>query len=250
MYLILGPASMGYYAMIGALKKMEHKLESVTEISGSSAGAMIGLFLTLGMKPDDILKNTLDIYVPDFVKINFACFLNKFGFVETDDVRQKMVDLCGCDPTFAELPLKFYVSAFCLNTSETHYFSVDTHPDMKVIDAVCMSIAIPFIFCAQKHGGMHYIDGGVAETYPMQPFLNKKPHEVVCIRLAHRKTFHFEITSAKQYLEAVLRMAFNNRFQDPTKIKTIEIDLDDTDIFNFNMTHEEKLKLFHYGFFS
>ena len=250
MYLILGPASMGYYAMIGALKKIETSLDDVKEISGSSAGAMLGLFLTLGMKPDDILEASLSIHVPDFVKINFACFLNKFGFVEIDDVRQKMVDLCGCDPTFAELPKKLHVSAYCLNTSETQYFSVDSHPDMKVIDAVCMSIAIPFIFCAQKYNNMYYIDGGVAETFPMQPFLHKKKHQVLCIKLAPKKVFQFEINTAKDFLQALLRVPFNNRFQDASQIKMVEIDIMDFDIFNFNMTYEDKLKLFHYGFFS
>lgn len=250
MYLVLGPASMGYYAMIGALKKMEDKLDSVVEISGSSAGSMLGLFLILGLTPDEILKQSLSIHVPDFVKINVLCFINKFGFVEMDDIRKKMVDICGCDPTFSELPKKLHVSAFCLNTSQMQYFSVDSHPHMKAIDAICMSIAIPFIFCPQKHNNMYYIDGGIAETYPLHPFLNKKLHEVLCIKLAEKRTFQFEINTAKDFLQAIMRVSFNNRFQDASKVKTVEIDMGDFDIFNFNMTYEDKLKMFHYGFFS
>jgi predicted acylesterase/phospholipase RssA len=77
--------------------------------------------------------------------------------------------VCGCDPTFEELDMKIYVSAYCLNTSTTEYFSRDTHPKMKVIDAVCMSMAIPLIFACGKYQGRTYVDGGTQEQYPMVP---------------------------------------------------------------------------------
>jgi NTE family protein len=139
-YLVLGPASMGIYSLIGSLKALEPKLVDVKEISGSSAGSILALFLALGMSVDEIYDVALNLNVSKFVKINIKSFFNKCGFVNMGPIRNKLVDICGCDPTFEELDMKIYISAFCLNTSTTEYFSRDTHPKMKVIDAVCMSM--------------------------------------------------------------------------------------------------------------
>ena len=140
-YLILGPASMGIFTLIGSLKARESDLADVKEISGSSAGAILALFLALGMSIDEILDTSLSLDIPSFVKIRIGSFFNKFGFVDMGPIRKKLVEICGRDPTFSQLDMKIYVSAFCMNTSETVYFSRDTHPHMKVIDAVCMSLS-------------------------------------------------------------------------------------------------------------
>lgn len=152
-YLVLGPASMGIYSLIGSLKALESKLIDVKEISGSSAGSILALLLALGMSVDEILEVSLSLNIPDFVKLRIGSFFNKFGFVDLGPIREKLVEVCGCDPTFDELEMKIYVSAYCLNSSSTEYFSKDTHPNMKVIDAVCMSMAIPLIFACGKYEG-------------------------------------------------------------------------------------------------
>ena len=54
---------------------------------------------------------------------------------------------------------------------------------MKVIDAICMSIAVPFIFSSYRYDNMVYVDGGTLETLPTAPFLGKKPHNILCIRM-------------------------------------------------------------------
>jgi len=150
-YLVLGPGAMGIYAMIGRLKRINKELRDVQEISGASAGSILALFLALGMSVDKILRISLSLDISEFVKVNIALFFNKFGFVDVEPIRKKLIEVCGCNPTFKELKKKIYVAAFCLNSSKTEYFSVDTHPDMKVIDAVCMSIAIPLVFECGKY---------------------------------------------------------------------------------------------------
>ena len=141
---------MGIYSLIGSLKALESKLIDVKEISGSSAGSILALLLALGMSVDEILEVSLSLNIPDFVKLRIGSFFNKFGFVDLGPIREKLVEVCGCDPTFDELEMKIYVSAYCLNSSSTEYFSKDTHPNMKVIDAVCMSMAIPLIFACGR----------------------------------------------------------------------------------------------------
>jgi predicted acylesterase/phospholipase RssA len=249
-YLILGPASMGIYSMIGTLKVLENKLVDVKEISGSSAGSILALFLALGMSVDEIADIALSLNIPEFVKLRIGSFFNKFGFVDLEPIRDKLVDICGSDPTFEELDMKIYVSAYCLNSSTTEYFSRDTHPNMKVIDAVCMSIAIPLIFSCGKYDGKTYVDGGTQEEYPMNPFLDKKPHEITCVKLKIEKVYRDEIETPKQYIESLIRSSISNRINYDKNIQMIEINVGDTNIFDFSMSYEEKLRLYNIGYFS
>jgi len=83
-YLVLGPASMGIYSIIGALKARETELVNVKEISGSSAGAIIALFLGVGMSIDEILETSLSLDIPTFVKIRIGSFLTNLDLLIWD----------------------------------------------------------------------------------------------------------------------------------------------------------------------
>jgi len=239
---------MGIYSLIGALKARESNLVDVKEISGSSAGSIIALFLAVGMSVDEILKISLSLDVSQLMKIRITSFYSKFGFVDITPIRKKLVEICGRDPTFSELDMKIYISAFCLNTSETVYFSKDTHPDMKVIDAVCMSMAVPVIFSCGMYGGNTYIDGGTMEQYPLAPFLDKKPHEITCIKIKLNKIFKENISNPKEFIEALILSTLSNRTEYDKSIEVVEVNVGDTDIFNFSMTYEEKIRLFNMGY--
>ena len=247
-YLVLGPASMGIYSMIGTIKALESEMVDVKEISGSSAGAILALFLALGMSVDEILDAALSLNIPEFVKLRIGSFFNKFGFVDMSPIRKKIVQICKCDPTFEELDMKIYVSAYCLNSSKTEYFSRDTHPKMKVIDAVCMSMAIPVVFACGTYNGKTYVDGGTQERYPLAPFFDKKPHEITCIKLKIDDTYQPEITNLKQYVESLIRSSLNVRPEPIKDINMIEIHVGTANVFDFNMPYEEKLRLYNIGY--
>lgn len=239
---------MGIYSLIGALKARETDLADVQEISGSSAGAILGLFLAMGMSVDEIFATSLDLNIPNFVKIRIGSFFNKFGFVDMAPIRKKLVEICGSDPSFSEIEMKIYISAFCMNTSETVYFSKDTHPDMKIIDAVCMSMAVPFIFACGKYNGETYVDGGMKEEYPLTPFFDKKPHEITCIKIKMNRMYQDDIETPKQFVETLVRSALSNRVTYETPIQVVEINVGDTNVFDFGMGYEEKIRLFNMGF--
>lgn len=239
---------MGIFSMIGVLKRLESKLVDVKEISGSSAGSILALFLALGMSVDEILNISLTINIPEFVKIRIGSFFNKFGFVDLEPIHDKFVEICGCDPTFEELDMKIYISAYCLNSSTTEYFSRDTHPKMKVIDAVCMSMAIPLIFSCGKYQGKSYVDGGTQEVYPITPFLDKKPHEITCVKLKMDKVYQEEINTPRQFVESLVRSTIVNRRDHNKDVNLVEIDVGETNVFDFSMSYEDKIRLYNLGY--
>ena len=243
---------MGFFAMLGVLQVLEDngKLSNVHEISGASAGSMIGLFLSIKnpYKVKDILETTLSIDVPTYTKLNLQTFLNNFGFVPHEPIKELLIELCrGKNPTFKQLKKKLIVSACCLNTQKTEYFSVDTHPNMCVIDAVCMSMTVPFLFETIKHNNFTYLDGGTCEIVPTMSFINKDPSEVVVLRLQINKVCIPEIKSIRDFIGGLIQLAVNNRTMEKTCYKEICIDLGTMNIFDFLMDLEGKLKLYLLG---
>tara|TARA_B100001758_G_scaffold56810_1_gene47005 strand:+ start:8402 stop:9163 length:762 start_codon:yes stop_codon:yes gene_type:complete len=247
-YLVIGPGAMGGFSMLGYLKTIEPSLVNIKEYSGASAGAILILFLALGFDIDQIVQKLADLEGNKLVKLNLKCFMNKYGLVDLKPIREKFVELFESDLTFLDIEKKIYISAFCVNTSKTVYFSKDTHPDMKVIDALCMSIAIPFIFSSYRYDGMVYVDGGTLETLPTTPFLDKRPDKVLCIRMKMETEFIEDIKSPKQFAEALISSTLNNRQKCELKnSKVVDIDIGQVDVFNFNMSYEEKMKLYLKG---
>ena len=247
-YLVIGPGAMGVYAMLGHLKTIEDRLSDVQEISGASAGSILAVMLALGKSIDEVIDISLKLNISDLVKVDLKCFLYRYGFVNVESMRDTFVKICGCDPTFSELKKKIYISAFCVNTKQTDYFSADTHPDMKVLDAMLMSIAIPFVFSAIKFNGNTYVDGGMMESLPMAPFLDKKPHDVYCVELKSRLKYTESIDDIHTFAQTIIRSSFQNRYEyDMSRYELKTVDVGDMDIFDFGMSYEDKIRMYMKG---
>lgn len=255
-HLALGPGVLGYFALVGVLKKLADTkhLDSLEEISGSSAGA-IAAFIYIASRGnfERILKISLNIPLHKMVKPDLKTLLKNYGLIPYQRIRDIFSDALQklipkkTDITFKELyyhfPVKLHIPAFCVNTGNTTYFSVDTHPDLSVIDAVYMTIAIPFIFESYEYKDWRYIDGAFMETTPCAPFLNKQ--DVLAIRLVHKSEQGF--SDFKSYVHLILSAIMKNRFRYET-IKTLYIDIGDTSVYNFRMTTEEKMKMYTLGY--
>ena len=189
MYLVLGPAAMGIYAFIGSLSVLD--LNKVEEVSGSSAGAILGFFICLGKTIEEITDFCLHVNLTELTKMNLLSLLTKFGLISHEPIKKIFRDFCGGDPTFKELKKKLYVTSFCVNRSETEYFSSDTTPDMSVIDAICMSMAVPFLFESVKYNTFTYLDGGTFESVPSMAFLNKDPNELTQHKYENNSTYSY-----------------------------------------------------------
>jgi len=254
MSLVIGPGSMGFFAMLGILQVLEDngKLSNVHEISGCSAGSMIGLFLSIKNPYNikEILETSLCIDVPAYTKPNLQTFLNNFGFVPHQPIKELLIELCrGKNPTFKQLKKKLIVSACCINTQKTEYFSVDTHPDMYAIDAVCMSISIPVVLSPYTWNNKMYIDGGTIEKVPITPFLHKDPSEIIIVYINAVRNYKNEIKGIQDFIMAcfdtyVNSMDFPCEF---LKYEKYSVDSDACDFQNYNLDYDNKMKLFVLG---
>lgn len=62
------------------------------------------------------------------------------------------------------------------------------------------------------------------------------------------KVYQEDIHTPKEFVESLVRSALSNRVQYDTPIELVEINVGDTDVFDFSMSYEEKLQLFNRGY--
>jgi predicted acylesterase/phospholipase RssA len=258
-HLVIGPGAMTYFAFLGALAALRDSddLQNLEEISGSSAGGLLAFFYIVSDgNIKSILDYSLDVPLKDIMKLNIRLFLKDFGLVSQKKVRQTLVKIIQIyfskdDVTFKELwelrpnMPQLYISAYCVNLNKTEYFSRVTNPNMSILDALCMSIAVPFLFASVTWDGHRYIDGGTLEETPACPFVGKNDVKVLRCTWSDKD---FDTRNLKSYLGSFFTITMQRRHK--YNFPTINIDMSHFDFFDFGMSTEMKLKLFSLGYHS
>ena len=244
--LVIGPGVMGYFAYLGSIYNLyiSGRLKNLEQISGSSAGALVAYLLLLyKFDFEKIVKKSFSVDLNLHLKPDITSFFQNYGAISVKDILKKELP----DLKFKDfLPLKLHIATFCVERSTTVYFSSDTHPDMSALDAVAMSIAIPFMFSAEKLGGLHYIDGAIQEVVPYTPFLGSEDDTLI-LRLVYNE--FYEIKNISSYANCLVNsMLFRKRLMCKTFRHVCLINLDDANVTNFVMTSNDKIKLFSSGF--
>jgi len=245
---------MGFFMYLGVISKLkrEGQLDDLEAISGASAGALLGfLFCMTKGDPTKVLDFALSVPLNHIMKPNIKSLLKNYGLIPYTKIRKVFVGACQTftgkdDVTFQELydlyPVKLHVSAYCVDFMKTVYFSVDTTPSMSVLDAVCASVAIPFLFSSVKlKDGWNYIDGGAAESVPGGPFLGQ---EALAMKLAWNRLE--KVKDLKTYAISILysTMKLRHMYDFPL----MDLDLQGEDMFDFGASNDSKLKMFLRGY--
>jgi predicted acylesterase/phospholipase RssA len=259
-YLVVGPGAMTYFAFLGALAALRDcdKLQNLEEISGASAGALLAFFYIIANgNIQNILEYSLNIPLKDIMKPNLRLFLKDFGLISHNKVRKVLEDTIQLyfgkeDLTFKELqefrpdmPI-LHVAAYCVNLGKTEYFSRFTTPDMSIIDGLCMSIAVPFLFATIERNGHRYIDGGTLEDTPASIFLGKDNVRILRCSWLEQKTY--DTKNLKSYILSILSTTMQLRHT--YNFPSICIDMTHFEPFNFGVSTETKLKMFSLGYHS
>lgn len=200
-------------AICGAIDVLqsENVLDKIEEIYGSSIGAYIAFFLCLNISP----KHICDIIKVDLTKLqefDMRRFLTEYGF----DDGQKFASLlnatiktAGYDPgiTFGQLAefskYKLFICGTNINRSEPIYFSVDTHPNMEVRDALRISGGYPFAFTPVNIDGDLYSDGAIMCPLPCNTISEKDKEHTLCIA-NHRSFDRYPTDGIYKYLMSII----------------------------------------------
>ena len=245
-YLVIGPGAMGFFAYLGAASCLWDKIKDIDCIAGSSCGSILAFLMSLGKTPREIYDLTIDLEFIELFKPSIKNMITTYGTIDHSQIRQSLVDICERDPTFSEIQKDLYISAYNLTYKRIEYFSKYTHPDMKVIDAVCASISVPFVFAPFVYNDSVYVDGAINEVYPLGPFMNKLRNEVLILHVQQTEqsySTHDFFSYVTHIVVAIL--ASRNDYNIPKS--TILVD-STINLFDFKMPNETKDALFNIGF--
>lgn len=185
-------------AYVGAIKTLENKhlMDSIQKVGGTSAGAITAMLVSLGYNSTEIGQIICQTKLNKFndgkyLFVGGIYRLNKrFGWYRAkrfDKWLSKIIEDKTANPniTFKELSERnfkeLYVTATCLNKQKEVIFGKEQYPNMKVKDAVKISMSIPLYFEAvfiDSIGTIHpkpkrddhleiVIDGGITSNFPI-----------------------------------------------------------------------------------
>ena len=259
-YLALGPGGTGYFALLGVLQHLadKGKLTNIKEIAGASAGSIAAmLYILFKGNTKEMFNESMSSNISQSSKPKLSSFIKNYGFIPTQEVTNELEKLIKIklkdynNLTFAELfkynPVKLHIASFSLSESKTRYFSVDTDPDMIVTDAICASIAVPFLFASVNIQDSIYIDGGMEESVPMLPFLHQKQEEVMGVKLKFKSAKGGKITDIRGFagrlVDSMLKSRLNYDYMD-----ILTVDMEEQDPLNFKLSDHAKIELFIKGY--
>lgn len=197
-HLVMSGGGMTSLCYLGALRflDVEGMTKKIKHIAGTSMGALFAAALALQIPLDhleDRVARMLDddaamsMPIPDvFAYVRDLGVEDPRRFVE---ILRPEIDML----TFLELSKKtgvnLVICATHVATMDAMYFSVDTTPNVLVMDAVRASIAVPWLFKPVKIGDDYFVDGGVADNLPFRVF-EDIPSSAVLLFHTYPKMLH------------------------------------------------------------
>ena len=173
------------FSQIGLLyfliEKKKLNIKNIENIYCTSVGSMVAIMFMLNYDKDELFNYLINKPWDKFLKININNFLdyntNKglIGGYVFEEVLSSL--LLGKDIK-KDITLKeFYnlnkinLNIFTVEINEfiTVRISHKTHPNLRLLDAVHMSSAIPFIIHPHYYNNGVYVDGGLHVNYPLNP---------------------------------------------------------------------------------
>jgi len=178
-------------AYVGAMQVLEAKgiLPEIQRVGGTSVGAINAVLLALGFtnaEQREILwklnfNNFLDAswLIPNVYRL-----VNRYGWYKGDFFREWIgghikKKMGTSNATFRNLKEAkkpdLYVYGTNLSTHFSEVFSIEHTPDMRLADAVRISMSLPLFFAAIRDTGNNvFVDGGVLNNYPVKLFDREK----------------------------------------------------------------------------
>ncbi len=146
-------------AHVGAIKFLEEQGVEVTAVSGSSAGAIVGLFLAAGLKSDDMLEFLKSLEKKEL----FAWASGDIGLFKMERLENKLHETLNIKD-YSELKIPLHTCVTNIDTGEPSYINSG-----DVVAYTIASSTITPLFAAKIIGENAYIDGGFSDNLPVKP---------------------------------------------------------------------------------
>jgi NTE family protein len=219
--LVLSGGGARGFAHIGVLQALNEAGIFPDVISGTSAGALVGVLYADGYSPREILKMMNSTSRLHYIRPTVP----KEGLLQISGIERILRENLRAK-NFEELKLPLYVTATDLNNGRAEYFCTG-----ELINPVIASASIPVLFKPVIINDIHYVDGGVLDNLPIRPleskcrriigsFVNPVGYEETVLSLTQIAERVFMLNMSKEVLEKSDRF---DLFIAPPELKNYKI---------------------------
>ena len=250
--LVLSGGGMKGVASLGAVTALRRAgaLRHVTRVVGTSAGALVAAALAVNRASAGLLDELAELrYVPD---VDLSRLLGSFGLDSGRHLDLWIAALLGAGApyTFASIRqrhgMDLVVCATDLTSRRAEYFGPDTTPDMDVATALRMSCAIPLYFAAVSHERRLYVDGAVADNFPMDWAARRYGIETT-LGICFRPRPADPARSLEDYVMALIECGTRRPLATAPDHRVLRLDTGAKSAFNFGMSRKELRRLYASG---
>jgi NTE family protein len=216
-------------AYVGSLKALENIniMGQIENVGGTSAGAIAALCVALGYNSQELEKIIQDAKIQRFNDGKFffvggiARMSRSYGWYRGKSFTKWLEEIIysktkNVDITFRELHERGYRNLYVTGTSLNHQklivFSFETYPEMKIKDAIRISMSVPLYFEAifinstgqirnNKYLSGYFdvmVDGGLTGNFPISIFDSLTNNSGGMVRISNPKTLGFRIDTPEQ----------------------------------------------------
>jgi predicted acylesterase/phospholipase RssA len=216
-----GPSGLLSYGIVSQLaKKKFWKLDDIKSIYGCSIGSYIGLIISLGYDwewiDDYFIKRPWEKLVSES-RVNLIDIYDKKSLINERFFTEAVIPLLKGKDLDENITL---LELFNYNKIELHMFTADINsprltkydisyknfPDLSVIDALQMSMAIPIIFQPILKNESCFIDGGLLNNFPLNDCIKDQkcePDEILAFKNIY-KNQNYTITNESSIFDLFL----------------------------------------------
>lgn len=170
--LVLGGGGARGFAHLGVAKAMEEYNIFPEIISGTSAGAIVGVMLASGHKPEECLEFFTNRKILQFARPT----VSKKGILNMSGMEERLSDFVKVK-TFEDLKIPLVITASDINAAVAVHFSKGA-----LIPSVIASCSIPVVFTPKEIDHVDYVDGGIFMNLPVRP-IRKNCETIIAVEI-------------------------------------------------------------------
>ncbi len=193
-------------AHIGVFQALEEFGIKPQVVSGTSMGAIVGVFYAAGYSPKEMLEI--------LVERKFHKMINWHrpfsGLIDIGQVKKVMAEMIG-DDDFSSLKMPFYCAVTNLNSGLEEIKS-----EGKLFQWVMASASIPVVFEPQIIDGQTYVDGGLLNNLPAEA-IREKCQILIGVHVNHNGPEE-EVKGLKAIAERAFRLGIAQNVEDSKRI--------------------------------
>ena len=262
--LLCGPSGAKLFLIGGGTKRLFDEpdfLSDVKHFAGVSAGAALTLLIIVGYKINEIIELCMDLtIVDDLTNISLDEAREKLGLIRNQTIEKKLSDAIirkiGFIPTMKQLfcltGLTWTAVAFNVDKMRSEFFNKDTEPDLSVLEAAMMSMAVPLLIQPRKYRGDCFVDGGVVSPLPVLHF-DHSGNKVLALYICGEEDLSYSDKQPTTFLYRLIHSGmkalreFNIQYSS-ANVKFIPLKTVVKDTTGISLDKETRQKMVEYGY--